>query len=145
MFNFKIDQSGKSSALFVKNDRALSISDLNILIKMTKDKREDHRLCLHNSKKSKLHVMVNCLIKKKNVILQAHSTKDEFYYIIKGKLKINIYSGKKKIINKIILGKKNKFYFLKKKIIHSTIALSKICIFLECRTGPFDSKDTVYY
>jgi cupin fold WbuC family metalloprotein len=142
---FRIDKSGKSKALYLKKNSALSIKDINLLFNIFKNKKQDIRICLHKNKKSKLHIMIICLNKKKKIVPQVHLTKDEFYYIIKGKLIIKIYSVKKKIVEKIILGKKNKFYFLNKKIIHSTASLSKQCIFLECRTGPFDPKETRYY
>ena len=145
MVKFKVDKSGRSNALYLKERNNVLLKDLKYLETLTNESKKDNRICFHKDKKSKLHIMINCLTKKKIKIPEMHINKDEFYYILKGKLELIIYSSKKKIKKKIILGPKNRFFYLKNKTIHTTVSITKTCTFLECRTGPFKRKDTIQY
>ena len=142
---FKVDSSGKSKALFLKKNIALSSNNLNMLSKLSESKKSDYRICFHKNKKSQLHVMINCLVKKKKYFAHKHKTRDEFYSLIRGKLMILIISSNNKVIKKIILNVKKSFYFLKKNTIHFTIPLTSNCLFIEARNGPFKKSDTIHY
>ena len=70
---FKIDKSGKTEALFIK-DKFLTINKktINDLVSYSLLKKNDVRICFHSSKKDKLHYMINVILKKliwRNLIL----------------------------------------------------------------------------
>ena len=142
---FTVDNSGKSKAFFLKNGESLNKKYISKLEKITLNKNKDHRICLHADKNSSLQLMINCLIKKDEYSPHKHLTKDEFYYLLNGKLKIVLINKDKKILDYSILNSKNRFFFLKKNIIHYTIPLTRICTFIEARPGPFKKKDTKIY
>ena len=89
--------------------------------------------------------MLNCLLKKNFYNPHLHKSKDEFYNLISGKLKILIVNKKNEILKKINLSENQKFFFLRKNLLHYTIPLTKDCTFIEARCGPYDSNDTVFY
>jgi cupin fold WbuC family metalloprotein len=89
--------------------------------------------------------MINCLIKKSEYSPHKHLEKDEFYYLLNGKLKIVLINKDNKILYLNILSRKNRFFFLKKNIIHYTVPLTRICTFIEARSGPFKKKNTKLY
>ena len=145
MSRFKLDRSGKTDAFFFLKDEALSNNDINFLKKKSDKKQKNIRICFHKNKKCILQIMVNLLFKKNAAIIHKHIKKDEFYHLIEGRLKINIFSNNKSLKKVIILDKKKKFYYLNKKTIHQTIPLTNRSIFLECRIGPFEKNDTIIY
>ena len=65
---FRIDKSGKSEAFFLKkNYFSLDKKTIDKLQKYSLGKKKDVRICLHSSKKEKLHYMINVIIKKKKL------------------------------------------------------------------------------
>ena len=89
MKKIKVDKSGKSEALFLLDKiPVVNKKDLAILI----SKKKNIRFCLHKSKKSKLHCMVNLINKNNNIRMHKH-LKDEAYCILKGNvLNVNVMS-----------------------------------------------------
>ena len=142
---FKIDNSGKSRAFFLKKGKILPKMSISNLRKITLKKKKDHRICLHPNKNSSLQLMINCLFKKKEYSPHKHLTKNEFYYLLSGKLKIIFVDKNNKVLRSNTLDKKNKFFYLEKNIIHYTIPMTKTCVFIEARPGPFEKKDTKIY
>lgn len=142
---FKIDKTGKSTAFFLNEAKILKNKHISELKKIALENNDDQRICLHTNKKSSLQIMINCLIRKKEYSPHKHFTKDEFYYLLNGRLKIILINKTKKITNLRILDSKNRFFFLTKNIIHYTIPLTKTCTFVEARPGPFEKKDTKIY
>ncbi len=142
---FKLDNTGKSKAFFLKKGNFLKQSYILDLKKKTLNSKKDNRICLHQNKTSSLHIMINCLIKKKEYSPHKHINKDEFYYLLDGKLKIIFVNKKNKKLKSFIITKKNNFFYLNKNIIHYTIPLTSTCIFIEARPGPFKISDTVIY
>ncbi len=142
---FKIDNSGKSKAFFLKKDNILKKKYISDLKKKTLKSKKDNRICLHNNKKSSLQIMINCLIKKKIYHPHKHISIDEFYYILDGKLKIIYVNEENKELKSYILNKKNNFFYLNRNIIHYTIPITRSCTFIEARPGPFNISDTVIY
>jgi cupin fold WbuC family metalloprotein len=142
---FKIDKTGKSTAFFLNETKLLKNKHISELKKIALENNDDQRICLHTNKKSSLQIMINCLFRKKEYSPHKHFTKDEFYYLLNGRLKIILINKTKKITNFRILDSKNRFFFLTKNIIHYTIPLTKTCIFVEARPGPFEKKDTKIY
>ena len=139
MTKFKIDKSGKSPAIFVKDFiPVLSSREFNKLIKY----KTNVRFCLHKSRKNKLQCMIN-LIKKGSQIKMHKHNKEEVYCIFKGNLSISI-KIKNKVKNVIMTEKKNKILYMPKNILQSIKTKSNYCIFLELTSGPFSRKNTRY-
>tara|TARA_B100001250_G_C19814810_1_gene797760 strand:+ start:4549 stop:4977 length:429 start_codon:yes stop_codon:yes gene_type:complete len=139
MNKYKIDKSGKSLAIFVKDFiPIISAGEFNKLIKYKKNVR----FCLHKSRNNKLQCMIN-LIKKDSQIKMHKHNKEEVYCVFKGNLSISIKIKNK--IRKIVMSeKKNKILYMPKNIMHSIEAKSNYCIFLELTSGPFSRKNTRY-
>lgn len=141
---YKIDKSGKTLAIFLKDQ--FSIIDekiINHLIMFSKKKNlQDIRICMHSNRKSKIHNMINLINKKKKNIYHKHISKDEIYHIIKGEMKIEyLKKGKKR---KITLNKKKNIFRMKKNTYHQIVPLTKYVVFHEIRQGPFFKTDSVF-
>ena len=145
MNNYIKDNTGKSKSLFLKKNRKIVKKDINFLKKEGLKSKKPLRICIHSSKKSKLHSMINFLYKQESVKPFIHLKTDEIYQLIEGQLKILIYNKRLKIVDKIFLNNNNEIYLLKKNTIHSTEAVSKYCIFSEYRLGPFSKLDNKEY
>ena len=108
-----------------------------------KYKKRNMRICLNPDKKSLLHVMVIRFFKnKKKNELHYHSNKCEFYYVLKGSLKLKI-KDKTKLTETIL--KKGSMLYMDKKTIHSVTPHSNEVIFIEIRPGPFIKNDSIIY
>ena len=141
----KLNDKGKSPAFFLKkNQNYLTRKIINSLFDFSQKYKKDTRICLHSSKKSKIQFMINVLRKKEKYFYSYHPKVDEYYFILEGKLLIKYYTNKK--IKKIILNKNNFTMFkMKNKMKHVTIPLTKKCMFIEVREGPFNSKtDSIF-
>lgn len=141
---FKKDNSGRSVAFFLRKNCIIKKKHTNDLIKLSKKTKKDSRICFHKNKNSKLHVMLNCIVKKNQYFPEIHKNVDEFYNILEGRLKLLIVNRSNKILKKIILTKNN-YFFLNKKNIHYTIPLTDYCLIIESRIGPLRKKDTIRF
>ena len=145
---FEINDSGKSIAIFVKQnylvvDKKLVRNLKNFSILRNKC---DARICLHREKEDPLQNMI-VLNWKKNCkkIAHKHLQKDETYHMIAGSMLVNIYSNRKKIKKKIKLLSKNKSILrVKNNTFHSIIPITDLVIFHESRKGPFSPKDNIF-
>lgn len=138
--NFKFDRSGKSLALFPKKNIEINyklFQKLKILSK--KNNNENVRICLHKSKREKLHNMIIFMNKKNPHIIDKHNLTDEIYHLIDGILKVKIFNRKKILIKTIKLSKKNPIFRMRKKVFHQTIPVSNHVIFHECRLSPYNN------
>jgi len=141
----KLDVTGKSPAfLLKKNKNYLPKKAINNLFEVSKNLSQDSRICLHSSKKDKVQFMINVLKPREKYYYNFHPRVDEYYFILEGKLLIKYF--KKNILKKIVLDKKNfPLFKMNKKVKHVTIPLTKKCMFLEIREGPFNSrKDSIF-
>ena len=94
------------------------------------------RICLHKNKQKKLHNMIIFLTKKSNNKVHKHKNQDETYQIISGKMKINIYTNKKKYLRSFVLEPSKKIILrINSNTFHSTIPLTKFVVFHESRIG----------
>ena len=145
---FKLDNTGKSLAIYPKN-RNIKIDAklINSLKKLSKDSENCNlRVCLHKNKKDKLQNMIDLLNtnSSNDFKVHKHKSKDEVYQILDGKLKILIFK-KNDIHKKFILQKnKNLILRLEKNKFHQTIPLSKVVVFHEIRQGPFSGGDSIF-
>ena len=145
---FILDYSGKSLAIFIKED---FIEINNSLIKnlkklSLKNNNCNLRVCLHRNKKDKLHNMIVLLNKDSgiNFSTHKHKNKDEIYQIIEGSIKISVFKNKE-VIKKIILSKKKNFITrINKNKYHKVQPLKKFAIFHEVREGPFLKGDSIF-
>lgn len=137
----RVDNSGLSMAFWNKEKFLLNNKKIKQMIKYSKSKGQNSRICLHENKNSKTQVMVNLLLKKNNTNdFTSHFQTTEYYLNIYGQLKIEHYLNKK--IKKIIL-KKNGIFVMPKKMLHRAVSDSNYCVFLEIREGRFLKNDTL--
>tara|TARA_B100001778_G_C18328364_1_gene511845 strand:- start:137 stop:607 length:471 start_codon:yes stop_codon:yes gene_type:complete len=141
-----INKKGKTPAFYLKKStNSLSKNIINLIKIFSIKNKTDSRICLHASTKDKIQLMLNSLIKKKEGYhYNYHPYTDEYYYIISGKLLVFYYE--KKIKKKLTLSKGSiEIFKLKKKTLHVTIPLTRNCVFLEIRQGPFNpKKDAIF-
>ena len=136
---FKLDNKGKSPALFFK-EKIPNIN--NKVIKKLKNFSKQNqnlnvRICLHRSKKVKMHNMIVLLNKKNKSTIHSHHDTDEVYQIIQGKMQVNVFNKKGKKIRTFTMSQKNNFLLrINAGIIHQTKPLTDKVIFCENRLRP---------
>ena len=139
------DDTGKSLALFSKKKFIFSNNYLKELKNYYKKNKKEIRICMHQSKKSNLQVMVNLIILREEYEVHYHQYSSEYYLPLYGKLRLVSYNsknkyrshsdidGKKNIIGKIIKGER-----------HIAVPMSKYCIYLEFRAGNFFQHKNIF-
>ena len=136
---FKIDLTGRSPAIFFKEEILINNTLIKSLIKYSKiNNNINCRLCLHKTKNDIIHNMI-VLLNKKNINtfkFHNHVNSDEFYKVIKGSGYIFMKKNKK-IIKRSISD--NKYFVAKvdKKIYHKILPTSDILIFNEIKLNPY--------
>jgi cupin fold WbuC family metalloprotein len=144
--NISLDKKAKSLSFVVKKLPFL-INKKNIKEMMTISNLNNKcnlRICLHKNSKALAHNMI-ILARGKNVYPpHKHKNKGECYHVIKGKLKVIIFSDNGKVELKVILTKGDVFR-IKENSYHSVIALTNFVIFHESTSGPFlADKDSTF-
>lgn len=104
------------------------LEKLKILSKSSINKRS--RLCIHNSTKDKVQIMLIVLDKNSNIEPHKHPLK--CYVLLKGKLKITIFNRKKPVKN-FELNQKNFIFWMNENKMHTVSSLSKSCTFIEIK------------
>ncbi|MBM79176.1 MAG: hypothetical protein CMJ78_01120 [Planctomycetaceae bacterium] len=143
-----IDESGKSIAYFA-TEANIAI-DRKVIEELKKTSKilgkRDIRICLHNSRDSSLHSMINLIYKKEKHVPHKHIEKSECYHMIEGQMKITTFDEKGKIVDVCILDRNDTFVFrIGKDTFHTTIPETELVIFHETRPGPFPPNgDSVY-
>ena len=137
------------SVFFSKNkDNVFLIKskDLNLLRNKNNQKDLKSRVCVHDNNKELIHEMF--VFHKKGAYVRPHKhlNKLESFMILKGEIKLIIFSDKGKIIKKIEMGdlSSNKpfFYKMKKNYFHTQI-IKKDTLFKEVTNGPFKKNKTL--
>ena len=111
--------------------------------KAEKSKNKRSRILLHTSLKSQVQEMIIALHESSDVPAHRHPlNKSESYFIIEGKMKLEIYDQKGKVKKIIQMGSINSgkpFYYRMSKgnLWHRPIATSKFCVYHETFAGPF--------
>ena len=137
---FKIDLSGNSPAIYPLKKTVIDMNLVNSLIQYSKkNSNVNCRICLHKNIKSHIQNMIVLLNKKNKNFFKFHShiNSNEYYYLIKGSMKI--YEKRfDKIISKKIDHKSHKLiYFVEKKILHKIVPISEFVIFNEVKLSPY--------
>jgi len=133
--NFLLDNTGKSPAFFSKKKNLLVNQRITKeLIKFSKlNNNVNCRICLHKTKKEKIHNMIVLLNKKNKAYTHQHKLSDEIYQIMNGSIKVLTYNKKLKISNSYLLKNKNMIFKVVKKNIHKVEAITQIAIFHEIK------------
>ena len=139
--NHYIDYSGKSPAIYCKNNIEIDNNLINQLIKFSiLNNNINCRICLHNDKNTTMHSMI-VLICKKNISqyeFHKHDNSNEYYNVLKGN--INLYSIIKDNRKRVITKKKlinGSISYVKKNIYHKLIPQSNYAIFQETKLSPY--------
>ena len=137
--NFFFDFSGKSPAFFLKK-KNLKINNRLIKDLINYSKKNDNincRICLHSSKKDKIHSMIVLINKNNHSRVHKHIGSDEIYNYISGSFYVLIYKLNK-IIKKILISNKEHFiYKVKKGTMHNILPLGNIVVFHEIKMNPY--------
>tara|TARA_B100001057_G_scaffold117896_1_gene116459 strand:- start:26438 stop:26914 length:477 start_codon:yes stop_codon:yes gene_type:complete len=129
-----------------KNNTEISNSNIGMLKKLLKKNKQNIlRVCFHKKDKEQINEML--IVARGNFSNDPHRQKKSSisYNILEGKLKVNIYNNKKKIIKKYHLGERKndlKFLRLKANIFRSISCKGKFTIFMETSCGPFKDSQT---
>ena len=125
---------------FIKTNSSNIIKQIK---KFKNYKNENLRICLNPDNKSSLHVMLIKFIKNKKInLLHYHRSKCEFYYVLKGAIKLKVKESNK--LSNIVL-KKGSMLYMDKKTVHSITPHTKEVIFIEIRPGPFVKNDSIIF
>lgn len=110
----------------------------NLKKKFLKSVHNKFRILLHKNNQSKIHEMLIFLKRDYEMPIHYNYNYDKSYYLIEGKFKLLFYDKKKKIIKKIKMDSKKKFFYrFDKKRYHKFMIETKYIIFLETSAGPF--------
>ena len=133
--NFLLDNTGKSPAFFYKKKNLLVNKKIaKELIKFSKSNNNVNcRICLHKTKKNKLHNMIVLLNKKNKDYPHLHNHSDEIYQIMNGSIRVSTYNKKLKIKKTYLLNNKNTIFKVTKKDIHKVEPITQIAIFHEIK------------
>lgn len=122
----KINKSGRSLSFFL--DQKLCVVKYKMLkkiINLSLKKKIDTRICLHKNPKKGFQFMLICKLKNTNKYFYKHKYL-KFFYIIKGRLKLNLI--KKKVY---LSQNKNICYLMGKNIKSSTSSITNYSLYLE--------------
>jgi cupin fold WbuC family metalloprotein len=107
------------------------------------------RICFHSGDDSILQVMLVYHSTRHNVKRHVHLDKDEYIYIVEGRLTIRIYGENGEVIDTMLLSSSahsdghDLFCFLPKGVVHDAI-IHDDSLFIETTTGPFHKSSTAY-
>jgi cupin fold WbuC family metalloprotein len=131
--NFKIDTSGKSPAVYVKNAIKINKKIVDELIKLSNlNGNINIRICMHKSKNCNIHNMIVLINKSQEYKKHSHPRSDEIYHLIKGKMKV-LETKKNKTIKKTYLEKQGDVYVVGKRVEHIVLPISIYAIFHEIK------------
>ena len=131
--NFKVDTSGKSPALFLKNSIKINKKVVNELIKLSKLNNDINvRICMHKNKNSIIHNMIVLINKSQKYYKHLHPKSEEIYHLLEGKMKI-LETKRKKIIKKTLLVNQRDIHVVGKNIEHIALPISLYTIFHEIK------------
>lgn len=107
------------------------------------------RICFHAGDDSILQVMLVYHSTHHDVKRHVHLDKDEYIYIVEGRLTIRIYGESGEVIDTMLLSSgaesdgHDLFCFLPKGVVHDVL-IHDDSLFIETTTGPFHKSSTVY-
>jgi cupin fold WbuC family metalloprotein len=144
----KINLKKKNSRVYYvkKSNTEISNNSIDMFKKLLKKNKQNIlRVCFHKNDKEQINEML--IITRNNFSNDPHRQKKSSisYNILKGKLNVNIYNNKKKIIKKYLLGERKndlKFLRLKANIFRSISCIGKYTVFMETSCGPFKDIQT---
>ena len=144
----KINLKKKNSRVYYvkKSNTEISNNSIDMFKKLLKKNKQNIlRVCFHKNDKEQINEML--IITRGNFSNDPHRQKKSSisYNILKGKLNVNIYNNKKKIIKKYLLGERKndlKFLRLKANIFRSISCIGKYTVFMETSCGPFKDIQT---
>lgn len=107
------------------------------------------RICFHSGDDSVLQVMLVYHSTSHDVKRHVHLDKDEYIYIVEGRMTIRIYGESGEVIDTMQLSSgaslvgHELFCFLPKGVVHDVL-IHDDSFFIETTTGPFHKSSTVY-
>lgn len=130
------------SIYYVKNNFDLS-NYKKIFKKLTYSNKGIKRICFHKSEKSLIHIMMIDTLRDFPYPKHAHLDSNELITVFDGKLKIEIFNKKKKKVTKLL--KKNDQIFINANTPHTTLPITRKCVYLEFKLGPFKRNKIKYF
>jgi len=141
------DENAKSLSYYLKEPTPVVTTDLlNTIKKIAFEKKENIRVCLHESNNDSLHNMIILQWKGQEFKVHKHNNNIEICQIIEGSHDFNIYSKNGINIEQTVSMDKNNNSIIRinKEIYHLSIPTSKYVIFHEIKLGPFNSDDNIF-
>lgn len=106
------------------------------------------RICLHRSPEDEVHEMLIAMRKDVKYPAHSHPSKEESYFIVKGKVRFFLFDSNGKMTQEIPMGDCTSglasYLRLPAGIIHRFDIETDICVFLETKLGPFNAADNEY-
>ncbi len=106
--------------------------------KALQNKRGRARICAHKNPEDSLHEMVIAIRSDSYICPHRHLGKVESFHLIEGKGEVVLFNEKGEVIRRILLSKKDNFYYrLNASLYHTVLIHSPILVIHETTNGPF--------
>lgn len=146
--DFKVDSYANSPTFYFRRHfskpRVVSREVLSQIWK-SKVPKQELRLCLHESTKHLTQVMIIRKLKGVDSGVKLHSKYGKYIKVIKGKIRIAIYSSKNMEIEEYFISKKDFGIYVPRKVFHKCESISKKSLIIEVVSGPFNRKNSNTY
>lgn len=120
----------------------MKIIDESLLTQLADEAKKSPRLRknynFHQSLQDKCHRFLNALEPGTEIPVHHHTTKDETFVILKGKVRVSTYDDDGELIEKCVISQESGIYGvdIPKNVWHGVECLEP-SILLECKEGPF--------
>jgi cupin fold WbuC family metalloprotein len=105
-------------------------------------KKQRARISLHKNDESEVHVMLISLFRNSHIPIHKHADREEFYVLLEGRVRINLFSDRGEIIKFVELERPSDVkaftFYMEKGDWHNLEVLSEHCLLLEVTQGPFN-------
>ena len=121
----------------------MKLIDNQLLDAVSRQAKQSDRLRMnynfHQSLEDKCHRFLNAVEPGTVVEIHRHSTKDESFVLLRGKVRVNTYNDDGTVIESVVLCPKDGFYGvdIPKNVWHNVESLESGSVFFECKEGPF--------
>ncbi len=121
----------------------MKLIDNQLLDAVSRQAKQSDRLRMnynfHQSLEDKCHRFLNAVEPGTVVEIHRHSTKDESFVLLRGKVRVNSYNDDGTVIESVVLCPEDGFYGvdIPKNVWHNVECLESGSVFFECKEGPF--------
>ena len=119
------------------------VIDKELLDRVTEQAKKSPRLRMnfnfHQSLDDKCHRMLNAIEPESDIPIHRHTTKDESFVVLRGKVRSTTYADDGSVIESVVLSQEKGLYGvdIPKGVWHKLESLESGSVVFECKEGPF--------